>query len=100
MPAMCEYPLIEATAIRLVKAERSTHWFDGETAEVVIRTGTIWVRHWSVRRGGCLFAGSVEMRDLATGRSKAVDVTSEATGGDTHVSYLASLGRKHLEVPA
>lgn len=70
----------------------------GETVGgiIVVRQDGYAVQAWSARRGGCLYAGEVEVRNVTTGASHSFDSTmdfSEAT--ETKVAYLLSMIEKH-----
>lgn len=56
----------------------------------------MYVCHTSFRRGGCLYAGTAILRNLQTGASREVDLTSCARSTDSHVQYLLDLADKHI----
>jgi hypothetical protein len=69
---------------------------DGDGTSVTVRDGARWARHFSVRRGGCLHLGEIELVELGTGRRKSISSSSIADGTPSHVAYLFSLWERHL----
>lgn len=69
-----------------------------EYADVAFTTddGMLYAQHSSFRRGGCLYAGTVVVRNFKTGTSREIDVTSRATDSAEHGAYLLGLAAKHL----
>ena len=70
-----------------------------EFANVAVTAGDLYAQHTSYRRGGCLYAGTVVVRNFAPGATvaaKEIDVTSRASDTPEHLGYLLSLAAKHV----
>lgn len=57
------------------------------------RSGTCFASHTSIRRGGCLYAGWITLRNLATADYLELPSTM---GPMASPEYVASLWTKHL----
>lgn len=73
---------------------------DGSAATVTVvdRQRGLYACHSSFRRGGCLYAGTVTLRNLKAeiGGAKEIDITSRATDSEAHQRYLIGLAEKHV----
>lgn len=67
-----------------------------QTATVGVSSGDFIATHTSFRRGGCLYAGTVYLRNWRTLTHHEVDVTSRASDSPEHLRYLLSLAEKHV----
>jgi hypothetical protein len=70
-----------------------------ETAHVAVVDGNLYAAHTSFRRGGCLYAGTVVLRNFsphAPVGAKEIDVTSRASDSEAHVRYLLGLAERHV----
>ena len=73
--------------------------FGTEVADVAVVSGDLYAQHSSFRRGGCLYAGTVILRNLspyAKVAAKELDVTSRASDSPEHLEYLIGLATKHV----
>lgn len=73
--------------------------FGTETANVAVTSGDLYAQHSSFRRGGCLYAGTIVVRNLspyAKVAAKEIDVTSRASDSESHLRYMISLAEKHV----
>lgn len=68
------------------------------TVTVVDRDRGLYACHSSFRRGGCLYAGTVTLRNLRVevGGRKEFEITSRASDSEAHVRYLIGLAEKHV----
>lgn len=56
------------------------------------RNGHKQATHVAYHRGGCLYAGTITLRDMSNGNTKEVDSTAMEVSG----AYVTSLWEKHL----
>lgn len=70
-------------------------------SHVALTYGDLYACHTSFRRGGCLYAGTVVLRNFSPRAARdayEVDITSWASDSDAHVAYLISLAKKHVGI--
>lgn len=69
-----------------------------EAATVSVTDGHLYACHSSFRRGGCLYAGTVTVRnlDVEFGGSKEFEISSRASDTPGHLAYLIGLADKHV----
>ena len=80
-----------------ITTSTDTDRLNGDTINhVLVSDGELVAYHSSYPRGGCLYAGFVTLRNTTTGAAKEIDITSFASGTDTHAAYLIGLARKHV----
>lgn len=79
-------------------AQIVNHQDDGDSAtiSVIDRETGLYACHSSFLRGGCLYAGTVMLRNLKAGGGREFEITSWASASDAHVAYLLSLAEKHV----
>lgn len=85
--------------MNLVHFAEGTDELGSETATVTVTDGDLYATHTSFRRGGCLYAGTVVVRNLgpyAPAASHEIDVTSRASDHESHLRYLIGLAEKHV----
>lgn len=71
---------------------------DAATVTVVDRDRGLYACHSSFLRGGCLYAGTVTLRNFRAefGGAREVDITSWASDSESHQRYLIGLAEKHV----
>lgn len=87
------------TTTTTTRFEEGLDSFGTEFAEVMVERDGLYALHTSYRRGGCLYAGTVVLRNLRPGApaaSKDIDITSRASDTPEHVAYLLGLAARHV----
>lgn len=69
---------------------------DAATVTAVDQERGLSAVHSSFHRGGCLYAGTVTLRNTKTGDTREVDITSRAVNTPEHARYLIGLAAKHV----
>lgn len=82
----------------IISSETGTDSLGTPFAEVCVVSSDrrLYAIHTSYSRGGCLHAGFAVFRNLKTGASKEIDLTSYAGSEDYHCKGLLSLAEKHV----